>query len=82
MKVYCRPIVLDLQLPIAKLDGDQLSLVRVPIQVLLTGDNSAMLKEVDGFQEVSPEEFSRLAVKHASDESLRNFRKEFEKAYQ
>lgn len=82
IKVYCNPIVSDIQIPIAKLEGDKLFLVRVPIQMMLIGgDESAMFKEVEGFQEVSPEEFIRLAKKYASKESFKNFQNEFKKAY-
>jgi hypothetical protein len=81
MKVYCRPShIVDTHINFFCLEGAELSIRRfyIPMTMIL---NEEAFVEMNGFEEVTPEEFDRLAQIYASIESVEKFEKEYSRLY-
>jgi len=80
MKVYCRPThIVDINIVFFVLDEDKLSIDRIPVAATMI--NSNVLNHLDGFKEVSPEEFTTLCLKHVSKENIEKFKYEYSQLF-
>lgn len=80
-KLYCYPIVLDLQLNVVTLENGQLSHHRFPIHLVAGTADPVLSKIQDEFQETDFEEFARIAEIQATPESKVHFRAEWAKVF-
>lgn len=82
MKVYTRPPhIVDTHFNFFCLDGIELSILRfyIPMTMIINREAFGFL---DGYEEVTPEEFTKLCERHASKESVHKFMIEYNKLYQ
>ena len=80
-KVFCRLIVVDLNMSFAKLDGDKLSLIRIPLVANQILGALAFYDELIGFEEMPIVEFVELCKKQATEEEVKKFEKSFGEIY-
>lgn len=75
MKIFYRPShIVDRASIYFKLDGKELSIMRIPHTMVLTEE---MFSHMEDFTEVGSDEFLSLVDQHASPESILRFGEEY-----
>lgn len=75
MRYYTNPLYVGLNRIVVKLEGDRLFMEKEPVSMTVTLKSSINL---DGFTELDPESFSKLAEAQASQESKLLFKQDWE----